>query len=109
MPTDDLWELHQRVIEVLDRRLENEKRKLQNRLDELGRKFADNSQDVPQRRPYPKIEQKFQNPDDPLKTWSGRGRSPRWVVELLAAGRRLEEFRIERDAPTKPYDGQSDR
>ena len=27
MELDDLWDLHQRIIEVLDRKLENEKRK----------------------------------------------------------------------------------
>ena len=95
MSIDGLWELHQRVVEVLDRRLETEKRKLQSQLDELGRKFGGYPQDIPQRRPYPKVEPKFQNPNDPSETWSGRGKSPRWVVELLAAGRSLDEFRIQ--------------
>lgn len=27
MELDDLWDLHQRIIDVLDRKLENEKRK----------------------------------------------------------------------------------
>jgi hypothetical protein len=35
MEFDDLWDLHQRIIEVLTRKLENEKRKLQNQLDNL--------------------------------------------------------------------------
>jgi len=26
------------------------------------------------------------------KTWSGRGRKPKWVVEALAAGKTLEDF-----------------
>ena len=95
MAVDALWDLHLRIIEVLDRRLEGEKRKLQNQLDELGRKFGGSPNDLPQRRPYPKVEPKFRNPSNPSETWSGRGKTPRWVAELMAAGRNLDEFRIQ--------------
>ena len=95
MELDDLWNLHERLIEVLDRKLEGEKRRLQTRLDELGRRFGGSPNDLPQRRPYPKVEPKFRNPNDPSETWSGRGKPPRWVVELLAAGRNLDEIRIQ--------------
>ena len=33
---------------------------------------------------------KFQHPDDPSKTWSGRGRKPVWVKELEERGREME-------------------
>ena len=95
MSTNDLWELHQHVIEVLDAKLEDEKRRIQNQLDELGRKFGGSPKDVPQRRPYPKVEPKYRNPRNPLETWSGRGKTPRWAVELLANGANLDEFRIQ--------------
>lgn len=95
MSINDLWELHQHVIEVLDRKLEDEKRRIQNQLDELGRKFGGSPKDVPQRRPYPKVEPKYRNPRNPLETWSGRGKTPRWAVKLLANGADLDEFRIQ--------------
>jgi DNA-binding protein H-NS len=82
-------------IDVLDRKLESEKSKLQNQLDELGRRFGGAPKDIPQRRPYPKVEPKFRNPNNPSETWSGRGRSPHWVVELIASGGSLEEVRIQ--------------
>jgi DNA-binding protein H-NS len=56
MQLDDLWDLDQRIIEVLDRKLEGEKQKLQSQLDELGRKFGGSPKDVPQRRPYPNVD-----------------------------------------------------
>ncbi|HRD76940.1 MAG TPA: H-NS histone family protein [Hyphomicrobiaceae bacterium] len=34
---------------------------------------------------------KFQHPDDPSLTWSGRGRKPKWLSE---AGGNIERFRI---------------
>jgi DNA-binding protein H-NS len=95
MELNDLWDLHQRIVEVLDRKLENEKRKLQNQLDELGRKFGGSPADVPQRRPYPKVEAKYRNPNNPSETWSGRGKTPRWLAMLIASGRKPDDFRIQ--------------
>lgn len=37
---------------------------------------------------------KFRNPEDPSITWSGRGKTPRWLATLLAQGRNMDEFRI---------------
>jgi len=95
MRLDDLWDLHQEIIGVLDAKLESEKQKLQSQLDELGRRFGGSPKDLPQRRPYPKVEPKYRNPRNPSETWAGRGKTPRWVVELLATGASLEEFRIQ--------------
>lgn len=36
---------------------------------------------------------RFRHPDDPGQVWSGRGKTPRWVIELQAQGR-LELARI---------------
>jgi DNA-binding protein H-NS len=91
---DDLWSLHEQVCSILEQRLENERRKLQHRLDEVGRMFGSTPADIPQRRPYPRVEPKFRNPEDPSTTWSGRGKQPRWVIELLAAGGAIEDYRI---------------
>ena len=91
---DDLWNLHERVCSLLEKKLESENRKLQARLDQLGRRFDGTPADIPQRRPYPKVEPKFRNPADPSATWSGRGKPPRWLSELLATGKIVDDFRI---------------
>lgn len=41
---------------------------------------------------------RYRHPDDPGRVWSGRGKTPRWVAELLAQGR-LEQARIRPDEP----------
>jgi hypothetical protein len=46
------------------------------------------------RRPYPKVLPKFRNPGNSAETWCGRGKQPRWLTAQLAAGRNIEEFRI---------------
>lgn len=37
---------------------------------------------------------RFRHPEDPDKTWSGRGRKPSWIKEWEAAGRPLEDLRV---------------
>ena len=37
---------------------------------------------------------RFRNPADESQTWTGRGRQPRWIVEGLAGGKSLDDFRI---------------
>ncbi|MEO5351044.1 MAG: H-NS histone family protein [Magnetococcus sp. YQC-3] len=37
---------------------------------------------------------KYQDPSNPERTWSGRGRKPVWVVAHLEAGGRMEELEI---------------
>ncbi|TQE99088.1 MAG: H-NS histone family protein [Spiribacter salinus] len=37
---------------------------------------------------------KFCHPDDPSKTWSGRGRKPQWIKEWEQAGGDLEKLRV---------------
>ena len=40
------------------------------------------------------VKPKYQNPNDASQTWTGRGRKPKWVVELLDSGMQLEDFAI---------------
>lgn len=35
---------------------------------------------------------KYRHPENPVLTWSGRGKRPNWINEWLAAGRTLEEL-----------------
>ncbi len=37
---------------------------------------------------------KFRHPDDATKTWSGRGRQPAWIKDILAAGGSLDDYLI---------------
>ena len=37
---------------------------------------------------------KYRHHDNPMITWSGRGRKPAWIADALAAGKSLEDFAI---------------
>ena len=72
MSLDDFWNLHERVVSILEQGLDKEIQKLKHQLEELSRKFGDAPSDIPQRRsypkvrqrrPYPKVHQKYCNPE----------------------------------------------
>jgi DNA-binding protein H-NS len=95
MMLEELWALHETICAVLVRKLEAEKRSLDQRLNELRRRAGKAANETPVHRSYPKVLPKFRNPKPPHQTWSGRGHQPRWVRELVAAGKSLDDLRIQ--------------
>jgi DNA-binding protein H-NS len=101
MSVDEMWQLHEEISRVLSVRLTSEKRELEKRLDRLrhdgqvlASKPAAKDPGAAPRRKYPRVHPKYQNPDLPSETWSGRGKTPRWLVAALKGGHRLEDFVI---------------
>lgn len=43
-----------------------------------------------------KVAPKYRNPANTKDTWTGRGRQPRWMAELVAAGKKVEDFLIKK-------------
>ncbi|HET9048016.1 MAG TPA: H-NS histone family protein [Chiayiivirga sp.] len=41
-----------------------------------------------------KVPAKYQNPDNPKETWTGRGRSPLWFAALIDAGKSRDDLLI---------------
>lgn len=50
--------------------------------------------ELPKRKSARPAAPKYANPDDPLQTWSGRGRRPRWVEAALKSGKSLDDLAI---------------
>lgn len=96
MTLDALWDLHERTLAILTSRLETEKTELDFRLRRLRGSDETSLATERSRRRYPPVAQKFCNPSAPHQTWSGRGKTPRWIEELLASGKSLEDLRIEK-------------
>jgi DNA-binding protein H-NS len=95
LPTDQLWDLYEFITETLADRIIAEKQELESKL-ELLNKQALAKKGVPhakrERRKYPKVIQKYRNPQEPSQTWSGRGKQPGWVAKLLRSGARLDDM-----------------
>jgi DNA-binding protein H-NS len=103
---DDLWTLHEEVGILLSERIDAEKRELEERLAKLNRRSTSEPRINPAglqvterrkiRRKYPPVLPKFQNPSNPSETWAGRGKQPRWLVSQLKAGKKMNDFLIDR-------------
>jgi DNA-binding protein H-NS len=90
MSVDALWALHENIRAILATKLDAEKHLLELRLAQL------NGQGDKQRRPYPKVLPKYQNPEQPFETWSGRGKQPRWVGAHLRTGKKVNDLLVAR-------------
>ena len=107
---DELWALHEQVGNILAEKITSEKRELEQRLAKLNSGMKLNSGIMAKtsrpdlqaserrsaRRKYPPVLPKFQNPSDPSETWAGRGKQPRWMVLQLKAGKKMNDFLIDR-------------
>jgi DNA-binding protein H-NS len=96
MGVDDLWGLHLEVSQTLAEKLEAKRKLVEERIERLRQKLPE--LDRKDRRPYPPVLPKFRNPDEPSETWAGRGKKPRWLTKQLRAGRRMDDFKIHRQA-----------
>lgn len=105
MPFNDLWDLHEEIARILAQRILAEKRELENRLAQLTRSEIAGEKQLFElsaavgerrapRRKYPRVLPKYRNPQSPSETWSGRGKTPRWLVVALKRGHTIDDFRI---------------
>ena len=83
---DELWILHEEIRALLSNRLDAQKQQLEQRLAQLSGHSAK------QRPPYPRVIQKYRDPDRPIDTWSGRGKQPHWVRKQLRMGKKIEDL-----------------
>jgi DNA-binding protein H-NS len=102
MSVEELWSLHLELRDALASRISAEKKKLEQRLEQLRLSGAS---DGPrhERRPYPRVIPKYRNPAKPDETWAGRGKQPRWLSALLRAGKNLDDFRIQQSSDRKRH------
>jgi DNA-binding protein H-NS len=91
MSVDELWILHDQIRSILSAKIDAEMQELERRLVRLHERTENKST---ARRPYPKVQPKYGNPERPLETWSGRGKQPRWVASQLGAGKTVDELLI---------------
>jgi DNA-binding protein H-NS len=98
---DELWALHEEVGARLSEKIIAEKRGLEERLSKLKAGARVNRRGSvkerrPKRRQYPPVLPKYQNPHNLSETWAGRGKQPRWLVGQIRAGKKIDDFLIDR-------------
>ena len=63
---------------------------------EKGYSLSELTGAMPSKRSHTQAPAKYKHPENPAKTWSGRGRQPAWVKEHLESGKDLDELLIDR-------------
>jgi DNA-binding protein H-NS len=85
MSVGELWALHEDLREILSTRLDAEMHEMRRRMAQI---------DAKARRPYPKVQPKYRNPERPSETWSGRGLQPHRVRAQLRKGKKVDDLLI---------------
>lgn len=88
MPYEQLKSLHRELGSLLAERRKDELEQLKAKLSELG--FTPD--DLAAKKVRRIVAKKYQDPDNPENTYSGKGPRPQWLKDALDAGRHLEEF-----------------
>ncbi|WP_024301959.1 H-NS family nucleoid-associated regulatory protein [Pseudogulbenkiania sp. MAI-1] len=92
----DLLSLRNDLDSEIKRREQEEKAKAKKQIVELARAYGLSVEEVlgkvgSARKP---VEAKYCHPQNPELTWTGRGRKPLWVQELLSTGKTLDDLAI---------------
>lgn len=93
----ELKELKKKVDSEIDSRAHEEKIKAKKQIVELARMHGFTVEEVLAkglRGSRKTVEAKYRDPRNPQNTWTGRGRKPRWVVDLLAMGKKIQDLEI---------------
>ena len=90
----ELQDFQVKLSTAIEQRIEQDKIDFHNEMQELASKRGF-SLDAFLGMPPKKVKiAKYKNPANGKQVWAGRGRKPNWLLELLATGKKLDEFKI---------------
>lgn len=98
MTLKQLDDLKEKVEEAINETRIREKAELKQKFVELAAKSGLTLNDVLDTgmRRGKKVAVKYQNPDNPSETWTGRGRKPNWMVHKLGKTGKPDQFLIKK-------------
>lgn len=89
----DLQDFQAKLSAAIEQRKEQDKVDLHNEMQALALKHGFSLDDFLVNPPKKTKAAKYKNPANNKQVWAGRGRKPNWLLELLMAGRKLDEFK----------------
>ena len=99
MSVEELIRLEKQVQKMIEQKQQAEKKQL---IDEFKARAASLGLSIdlvindekPAKKTGAKVAPKYQHPSNPSLTWTGRGRTPKWIEEQISAGRSLTSLEI---------------
>ncbi len=98
MSLPELIELQKDLVPAIKKKQRKEKTSLRKQMEELAKQSGFTFDEVvftAKPKKVSKVKPKYVNPNDADKTWTGRGRKPKWVEAALNDGKSLEDLLIE--------------
>lgn len=96
MSTDELNQVEADILREKDSRRKARinaiREEVRKAAEELGMSIEEILGDV--YIPKPKVKPKYHNPHNPSETWTGRGKTPRWVRDALESGMSMDDLLI---------------
>jgi len=89
LPFEELKALHREIGALLAERRDEALAQLREQVSALGFTVEDLLPKKPRRAAGGK---RYRDPADPAKVWAGRGKRPKWLVELLEGGKTIEDL-----------------
>jgi len=97
MSLQELKVLQKDVAKAIDTFEDRQRQEARTVLEAKAREMGFQLNDLvePGRKPGRKVTAaKYRHPENPELTWSGRGRQPQWIKDLIEAGGDKEDYRI---------------
>jgi DNA-binding protein H-NS len=89
----DLQDFQAKLADAIEQRKVQDKIDLHNEMQELASSRGFSLNEFLVNPPKKTKAAKYKNPANSKQVWAGRGRKPNWLLELIAAGRNVEEFK----------------
>ncbi len=94
---DELKDLVAAAQKEISRKQRSRIKELRNKMEQLAGTVDMTAEELLSyggKKPKTVGEAKFRNPDNPEQTWTGRGKQPNWLKDLIAGGASKEDFAI---------------
>lgn len=96
IPLKELLAFQEKLSKAIELRRENEKREIYQKITAIASESGFSLSELINQKPAKKtpVAIKYRNPNNKDEGWNGQGRKPKWLVDLLDSGKKLEEFAV---------------
>ncbi len=99
MRLKDLLKIEQEVTEAIKEAKVRDAKEVRAEIADIAKRRGFNLEDIFGKKLFNKggykttMVAKYRNPEDPLQTWTGKGRKPNWLAAKVEKGASLDQFR----------------
>jgi DNA-binding protein H-NS len=94
IPSKDLQSFQVTLHAAIEQRKEQDKINVHNEMHALASRHGFSLDEFLVNPPKKIKAAKYKNPANNKQVWAGRGRKPNWLLDLLASGQPLEDFKV---------------